>query len=120
MSHTLHQQFLVPMGFFACNLAIEMPRLGLAGLIRRFLQRHHVKVRSYWSTSLTTVRGGALSPGVVDNRFELLQTAVTTCAIYQDCIFSMDETCCFLDKCTRRTRHIDAADARTATDGIKK
>ena len=79
--------------------------------LRRFLQRHHDKIRSYWSTSLTTVRGGALNPGVVDDWFELLQTTVTTCAIDQDCIFSMDETCCFLDKCTHKTRHIGAADA---------
>jgi len=36
---------------------------------------------------------------------------VTDYGIEQDCIFSMDETCCFLDKCTQKTHHIGSASA---------
>jgi len=77
----------------------------------RFLHRHRDKVRCYWSTTLTTVRGGALNSNTVDHWFNLLQQTVTDYGIEQDCIFSMDETCCFLDKCTQKTRHIGSASA---------
>jgi hypothetical protein len=36
---------------------------------------------------------------------------VTDYEIEQDCIFSMDEMCCFLDKCTHKTCHIESASA---------
>ena len=75
----------------------------------RFMDRHHDELRCYWSTTLTTVRGGALNKGVVDDWFELLQKTVTDYGIEQDCIFSMDETCCFMDKSTHKTRHIGSA-----------
>ena len=74
-----------------------------------FLHRHYDKVRCYWSTSLTTVQGGALNQAVIDNWFELLQVTITNYGIEQDCIFSMDETCCFLDKSTHKTCHIGSA-----------
>ena len=75
----------------------------------RFLHRHHDKIQFYWSTSLTTVRGGALNQAVVDDWFELLQATITSYGIEQDCIFSMDETCCFLDKSTHKSCHIGSA-----------
>lgn len=74
-----------------------------------FLHHHHDKIQCYWSTSLTTVRGGALNQGVVDDWFELLQATITSYDIEQDCIFSMDETCCFLDKTTHKSCHIGSA-----------
>ena len=37
-----------------------------------FLHCHHDKIQFYWSTSLTTVGGGALNQAVVDDWFELL------------------------------------------------
>jgi len=58
---------------------------------------------------LTTVQGGALNQGVVDDWFELLQATITNYGIEQDCIFGMDETCCFLDKSTHKSRHIGSA-----------
>ena len=58
---------------------------------------------------MTTVRGGALNQAVVDDWFELLSATITNYGIEQDCIFSMDETCCFLDKCTFKTHHIGPA-----------
>jgi len=72
----------------------------------RFMHRHHDRVRSYWSTTLTTVQGGSLNSAIVNDWFELLQTTITTCSIEQDCIFAMDETCCFLDRSVHKTRHI--------------
>jgi len=75
----------------------------------RFLHRHHDKIQCYWSTTLTTVQGGALNQGIVDDWFELLQATITSYGIEPDCIFSMDETCCFLDKGTHKTRHIGSA-----------
>jgi Tc5 transposase DNA-binding domain/helix-turn-helix, Psq domain len=83
-------------------------RVGIRWL-GRFLHRHHDKIRCYWSTTLTTVRGGALNRGVVDDWFELLQATITNYGIEQDCIFSMDETSCFLDKSTFKSRHIGSA-----------
>ena len=74
-----------------------------------FMQRHHDKLRHYCSTTLTTVRGGALNKIVVDDWIELLWKTVTDYGIEEDCIFSMDETCCFLDKGTHRTQHIGSA-----------
>jgi len=75
----------------------------------RFMDRHHDELRCYWSTTLTTVRGGALNEGVVDDWIELLRKTVTDYGIEADCIFSMDETCCFLDKSTHKTRHIGSS-----------
>jgi len=74
-----------------------------------FLLRHHDQLRCYWSTSLTTVRGGALNEAVVDDWFELLDATITNYGIEEDCIFSMDETCCFLDKSRTKGRHIGPA-----------
>ena len=74
-----------------------------------FLTCHHDSVQCYWSTSLTNVQGGALNPAVVDDWFTLLDATITNYGIEQDCIFSMDETCCFLDKCVHKTCHIGPA-----------
>ena len=73
-----------------------------------FLHCHHDKIQFYWSTTLTAVQG-ALNQAVVDDWFELLQATITTYGIKQDCIFSMDETCCFLDKSTHKSHHIGSA-----------
>ena len=71
-----------------------------------FMKHHHDKLQHYCSTTLTTVCGGALNKGVVDDWIELLQKTVADYGIEEDCIFSMDETCCFLDKSTHRAQHI--------------
>ena len=70
---------------------------------------HHDKLWHYWSTTLMTVCGGALNEDVVDDWIELLQKTVTDYGIEQECIFSMDETCCFLDRSTHKTWHIGPA-----------
>lgn len=75
----------------------------------RFLHRHNDEVCCYWSTTLTTVRGGALNAAVVDHWMALLESTIKEYSIDEDCIFSMDETCCFLDKNTTKTRHIGSA-----------
>jgi len=77
--------------------------------LNRFMKRHHEDLRFYWSTTLTTVRGGALNKDVVDDWIKLLRKTVIDYEIEQDCVFSMDETCCFLDKSTHKTRHIGSA-----------
>jgi len=74
-----------------------------------FMDCHHDKLQCYWSTTLTTIQGGALNKSVVDDWIELLQKTVADYGIEQDCIFSMDETCCFLDKCTHKSWHIGSA-----------
>jgi Tc5 transposase DNA-binding domain len=77
--------------------------------INWFMKCHHDKLWHYCSTTLTTVCGGALNKGVVDDWTELLQKTVTDHGIEEECIFSMDETCCFLDKSIHRTWHIGSA-----------
>ena len=75
----------------------------------RFLRRHKGEIQCYWSTTLTTVRGGALNAAIVDDWIKLLNSTIKEYKIDEDCIFSMDKTCCFLDKCTYKTRHIGSA-----------
>lgn len=75
----------------------------------RFMDRHSDQLSRYWSTTLTTVRGGALNQAAVDAWFNLLQEIITEYNISPDMIFAMDETCCFLDKNTHKTRHIGPA-----------
>jgi len=70
---------------------------------------HHDEVHIYWSTTLTTIRGGALNAAVVDDWMVLLETTIKEYSIDEDCIFSMDETCYFLDKNTTKTQHIGSA-----------
>ena len=77
--------------------------------IDRFMKRHHDKLQHYCSTTLTTVRGGALNKAVIDDWIELLEKTITDYGIEEECIFSMDETCCFLDKSIHRTHHIGSA-----------
>jgi len=76
--------------------------------IHRFLQRHKKQLSLYWSTTLTTVRGGALNEANVNHWYTLLQDIINEYKIDHDLIFAMDETCCFLDKCTHKTRHLGA------------
>jgi len=39
----------------------------------------------------------------------LPKSTIKEYSINEDCIFSMDETCCFLDKNTTKTQHIGSA-----------
>jgi len=50
-----------------------------------------------------------LNKDVVDDWIEFLWKTVTDYGIEQDCVFSMDETCCLLDKSTHKTWHIGSA-----------
>jgi len=68
-----------------------------------FMKHHHETLRHYCSTTLTTICGGALNKDIVDDWFELLQKTIMDYGIDKDCIFSMDETCCFWDKSVHRT-----------------
>jgi len=52
------------------------------------------------------VRGGAVNEATIDHWYTLLQETINKYKIERDLIFAMDETCCFLDKCTHKTRHI--------------
>jgi hypothetical protein len=70
---------------------------------------HNDEVHCYWSTTLTTVCGGELNTAVVDNWMVLLESTIKEYSIDEDCIFSMNETCCFLDRNTMKTRHIGSA-----------
>jgi len=75
----------------------------------RFLDRHKDQLSCFWSTTLTTVRGGALNEANVDHWYKLLQEVIDEYNIGPSLIFAMDESCCFLDKCTHKTRHIGPA-----------
>jgi len=77
--------------------------------ICHFLLRHKKQLSVYWSTTLTTVCGGALNEANVNHWYSLLQDIINEYKISPDLIFAMDETCCFLDKCTHKTHHIGAA-----------
>jgi len=77
--------------------------------IHHFLERHKDQLSRYWSTSLMTVRGGALNEANVNFWYNLLQEIIDQYSICPDLIFSMDETSCFLDKCTHKTCHIGQA-----------
>ena len=74
-----------------------------------FLHCHNDEVCCYWSTTLTTIHDGALNASVVDDWMMLLKSTIKEYRIDEECIFSMDETCCFLDKNTSQTQHIGSA-----------
>ena len=80
--------------------------------LNRFLDRHKDQLSRFWSTTLTTVRGGALNEANVDHWYKLLQEVIDKYDIDPELIFAMDESCCFLDKCTHKTRHIGPAKQR--------
>ena len=50
--------------------------------------------------------GGAVNEATINHWYALLQETIDKYKIERDLIFAMDETCCFLDKCTHKTRHI--------------
>jgi len=77
--------------------------------LNHFLHHHKDQLSQYWSTTLTTVRGGALNESNVDHWYKLLQETIDGYDIDPNLIFAMDETCCFLDKCMRKNHHIGAA-----------
>ena len=77
--------------------------------IDQFMKCHHDKLQHYCCTSLTTVHQGALNKAVVDDWIKLLKKTITDYGIKEECIFSMDETCCFLDKSIHRPHHIGSA-----------
>ena len=55
---------------------------------------------------------GALNEANVNHWYKLLQETIDKYNIYPDLIFAMDETCCFLDKCTHKTQHMGPAKQR--------
>jgi len=75
----------------------------------RFLNHHKDQLSRFWSTTLTTVHGGALNEANVDHWYKLLQGVIDEYNIDPKLIFAMDESCCFLDKCTHKTQHIGPA-----------
>ena len=77
-----------------------------------FLDCHKDQLLCFWSTTLTTVCGGALNEANVDHWYKLLQEIIDKYNIYPELLFTMDETCCFLDKCTHKTWHIGPARQR--------
>ena len=77
--------------------------------LSRFLNCHTDQLSCFWSTTLTTVRGGALNEANVDHWYKLLQETINGYNICPELIFALDKTCCFLDKCTHKTRHIGPA-----------
>jgi len=75
----------------------------------RFLDHHKDQLSCFWSTTLMTVCGGALNEANVDHWYKLLQGVIEEYNIDPKLIFAMDESCCFLDKCTHKTWHIGPA-----------
>ena len=58
------------------------------------------------------MRGGAVNEETINHWYTLLQEIIDKYKIEPDLIFAMDETCCFLDKCTHKTRHIGSHGVR--------
>jgi len=77
--------------------------------LNRFLNRHTDQLSRFWSTTLTTVHGRALNEANVDHWYMRLQEIIDEHNISPALIFTMDESCCFLDKCTHKTWHIGPA-----------
>ena len=63
-------------------------------------------LKSFWATSQTTLRGGAANPKNVSHWFSLLSEMTSKFSIVPELMFAMDETCCFIDKSTRRFKVI--------------
>ena len=87
--------------------------------LNRFLDRHGTSIRTFWSKTRSSVRGGALNESVVNHWFQLLEETVTKFSIEPDCIFSMDETSTFLDKATSKTLYIGATESNQQPIAIR-
>ena len=74
--------------------------------VDRMLERHADTLKSVWGTSKTMLRAGAANPETVDHWFSLLSDTIAKFSIVPELIFAMDETCCFIDKSTRRFKVI--------------
>jgi hypothetical protein len=72
----------------------------------RFLERHAERLKSVWGSSQTMLRGGAVNPETVDHWFSLLSQTIAKFSIVPELLFAMDETCCFIDKSTKRFKVI--------------
>ena len=75
----------------------------------RFLERHADVLKSLRATSQTTLRGGAVNPQTITHWFSLLSETTSKFSIVPELMFAMDETCCFIDKSTRRFKVIGHA-----------
>jgi len=80
-----------------------------------FLERHADTLKSVWGTSQTMLRGGAANPETVDHWFSLLSETIAKFSIVPELIFAMDETCCFIDKSTRRFKVIGHSNQHAQT-----
>ena len=62
----------------------------------RFLERHHDRLRPYWSHALDNARARAVNPATKDAYFNLLERVIKGTEgeepIEADCIYGMDET----------------------------
>jgi len=74
-----------------------------------FLHWHRDHLARYWSTSLTTVRGGAANRGAVDAWFNLLEETVQQYNIHPESLFNMDETCVAFGRLPTKSCHIGAS-----------
>ena len=81
----------------------------------RFLERHADRLKSFWATSQTTLRGGAANPKNISHWFLLLSETTSKFSIVPELMFAMDETCCFIDKSTRRFKVIGRSKQRSQT-----
>ena len=73
------------------------------------LDCHKDQLLHFWSTTFMTVHGGTLNEANVDHWYKLLQEVIDKYDIDPELIFAMEESCCFLDKCTHKTQHIGPA-----------
>jgi len=71
-----------------------------------FIERHAHSLKSVWGTSQTTLRGGAANPETIDHWFSLLSQMIAKFSIVPELMFTMDETCCYIDKSTRHFKVI--------------
>ncbi|KAG2120069.1 hypothetical protein BD769DRAFT_1671908 [Suillus cothurnatus] len=57
-----------------------------------FVEKHMDKLGRFWTQSLDTARGCAVNPTTHDQWFTLLEDAIITLGIEEDCIWAADET----------------------------
>ncbi|KIK33713.1 hypothetical protein CY34DRAFT_18196 [Suillus luteus UH-Slu-Lm8-n1] len=58
----------------------------------RFVEKHMDELGRFWTRSLDTTRGRAVNPTTHDQWFTLLEGAMTSLGIEEDCIWAADET----------------------------
>lgn len=60
--------------------------------VQRFIERHHIELKTYWSTHLDVQRANGLNKAAVSKWFDIVETEIVNKGILPGQIYGMDES----------------------------